>query len=81
MIAGGIRNHAARQLLAWQLREHVERAADLEGPHRLEVFAFQEQRGVRGLKSRGTIRAAASAAARPRHFDERRDPRKRADAF
>ena len=71
VIARGIRDDPPSQLIGRELRQHVERAADLEGAHRLEVLAFQEERA--GNREPGTGNRAG-------HLEQRGDPRSVTDA-
>ena len=54
MIAGRVSDDAGRPGLGRELRNHVARTPDLEGPTRLEAFALQPQAG---LKTRLSIAA------------------------
>ncbi len=49
MVAGGEGQHAALALGGVQLHQGVVGAAELEGPHALEVLALEEELGAQGL--------------------------------
>ena len=46
VVAGGCADHAVFPLFRVELQEEVERASDLVGAHRLQIFAFEVHGGA-----------------------------------